>query len=172
MPSPTLLGALAIDQAKPDELTIVMGIIEEAAAWLHSRGITGQWSSPMPRAFWDKIALQIAGGNVFIARLPEDQAVGVFRFEWRDAEFWQPDPDDGGYIHSFAIRTNAHGRGVGAAMIEWAKGYVRAQGRRCLRLDCWGENQSLRDHYAQLGFTFCGTVYDEGEPNALWQMPV
>ncbi len=51
------LGALTIEQATPDELNLVMEIIDEAAAWLHARGITGQWSSPMSQAVWDKIGI-------------------------------------------------------------------------------------------------------------------
>jgi len=166
------LGALTIEQATPDELSLVMEIIDEAAVWLHARGITEQWPSPMPQAFWDKIGMHIAQGNVFIARLSEDQAVGVFRFEWCDAQFWGPDSDSGGYIHSFAIRPSAHGCGIGAAMIEWAKGYVRAHGRKYLRLDCWGANKRLCEYYSELGFTYRGTVYDDDGPNSLWEIEV
>jgi RimJ/RimL family protein N-acetyltransferase len=112
------LGALTIERAPPDELSLVMEIIDEAAAWLHARGITEQWSSPMSQAAWDRMASRIADGNVFLARLPDGQAIGTLRFDWRDDELWRDDPEGGGYVHSFAIRNGARGHGVGAVMIE------------------------------------------------------
>jgi GNAT superfamily N-acetyltransferase len=164
------LGALTIEQATPDELSLVMEIIDEAAAWLHAGGITEQWSSPMSQAAWDRLASRIADGNVFLARLPNGQAVGTLRFDWRDDELWRHDPEGGGYVHSFAIRNSARGHGVGAAMLEWAKQHVRERGRKYLRLDCWGANKRLCEHYSELGFTYRGTVYDDDGPNAMWEI--
>ena len=119
-----LIGTLTIEQAKPDELRLVIEIMNEAAAWLDAKGITKQWPSPLPDVAWDNFGREIAKGEVFIARLNGD-AVGTFRFDWRDEELWSEDPEGGGYVHSFAIRPRAHGKGIGVAMMDWAREYVR-----------------------------------------------
>lgn len=167
----TQLGELAIEQATPEELPLIMAIIDEAAAWLHAQGITQQGQSPQPPAFVAFIEQQIARGDVYLARVGGD-ALGAFRFAWSDEELWADDPDGGGYVHSFAVRPRAHGQGIGAAMIAWAKQHVRARGKPYLRLDCWGENEPLKKYYAGLGFTLVKYVTEQDWVCATFQMPV
>jgi GNAT superfamily N-acetyltransferase len=166
----TSLGVLTIERAKPEELGLVMEIVNEAAAWLHSRGIIDQLPSPMSELVRNCTEREISKGEVYLTRLDNGDAVGVFRFEWSDPILWCDDPEGGGYLHSFALRKIAHGHGIGKTMIAWAKEYVAECGKRFLRLDCWGENRALCKYYEELGFTFCGMIYDEDGPNALWQM--
>lgn len=165
----TQVGALVIEQAKPDELRVVIGIIDEVAAWLHAKGVTQQWPSPTPKSFVEFMETQIARGDVYLARIDGD-AIGTFRFDWTDVDLWQDDPDGGGYVHSFAIRTRAHGKGVGAVMMAWAKRHVRERGKKFLRLDCWGGNEPLKRYYAGLGFTFVKNVPEEDWVCAIFQI--
>jgi len=166
----TSLGELTIDPAQPDELRVVIDILDEAAAWLHTKGITQQWHSPSLQSFVEFMEKQIARGDVYLARIDGD-AIGTFRFDWSDEELWADDPDGGGYVHSFAIRTCAHGRGIGAAMMAWAKQHVREHGKKFLRLDCWGGNEPLKKYYAGLGFTFVKIVPEEDWVCATFEMP-
>ncbi len=168
----TSLGTLTMEQAKPEELPLVMEIVDEAAAWLHGRGITLQWPSPMPKDFWGVVEKEIAKGEVYLARLADGNAAGTLRFEWSDPELWARDPDGGGYVHTLGTRPWVHGHGIGAAMLMWAKEHVRAHGKPYLRLDCWGENEALVKYYSGLGFEYCGSVPDEGWSSALFQMSV
>jgi ribosomal protein S18 acetylase RimI-like enzyme len=168
----TSRGALTIDPAQPHELRVVIAIIDDAAAWLHAKGITQQWHSPSPQSFVEFMEKQIARGEVYLARTADGHAIGTFRFDWTDEELWADDPDGGGYVHSFAIRSCAHGKGVGAAMMAWAKQHVRARGKKFLRLDCWGGNKSLKNYYAGLGFTLVRYVPEEDWVCAAFQMNV
>lgn len=167
---PTQLGQRVIEPAQPAELSAVIAIIDEAAAWLHAKGIAKQWPSPTPPSFVEFMEKQIARGDVYLVRIDGD-AIGTFRFDWRDEELWINDPDGGGYVHTFAIRPCAHGKGVGAAMMAWAKQHVRERGKKYLRLDCWGENEPLKKYYAGLGFTFVKYVTEEDWTCATFQMP-
>ena len=97
-------------------------------------------------------------------------AIGTFRFDWTDEELWEDDPDGGGYVHSFAICNRAHGQGVGAAMMAWAKQHVHEHGKKFLRLDCWGENEPLKRYYTRLGFTLVRYAREEDWLCATFQM--
>jgi GNAT superfamily N-acetyltransferase len=165
------LGVLTLTQAQPTDLDLVVEIVDEAAGWLHAKGITQQWPSPSPPAFKEFMAQQIARGDVYLAHIDGD-AIGTFRFDWTDVDLWRDDPDGGGYVHSFAIRQCAHGHRVGAAMIEWAKQHVREHGKKFLRLDCWGGNEPLREYYTRLGFTLINLVPEEDWIDATFQMEV
>ncbi len=165
----TSLGALTITRAKPAELCVVMEILDEAAAWLRDKGITKQWPCPMPVSFWEFMEKEIAKGQVYLARL-DGNALGTFRFEWTDSELWAHDPDGGGYVHSFAVRNRAHGHRIGATMLAWAKQHVREQGKKYLRLDCWGGNQVLCKYYQAQGFALCGRVPEDGWVSAIFQV--
>ena len=68
----TSLGVLTIEQAKPDELRLVIDIVDEAAAWLFAKGITEQWPSPTPKRFAEFMEKQIARGDVYVARIDGD----------------------------------------------------------------------------------------------------
>ncbi len=162
-------ATLIIEPAQLEELGIVIEIMNEAAAWLHSRGITKQWPSPIPDDAWDFFRSQIEKGEVYLARLNGD-TVGTFRFDWKDEDLWADDPEGGGYVHSFAIRPRAHGQGIGAAMLAWAKQHVREHGKKFLRLDCWGENEPLKKYYLGLGFTFVRYIPEEDWISATFQM--
>ena len=167
----TASGQLRMQEAKQEDLDTVIQIIDEAAAWLHSKGITRQWPSPTPRKFRELIEKEIAQRQVYLAYLENTgEAVGTLRFEWSDTDLWQHDPDGGGYIHSFATRNGVRGRSVGAAMLAWAKEHVRARGKKYLRLDCWGSNRALCQYYERMGFTFCGFVREGNWVDAIFQM--
>ncbi|MBI5031117.1 MAG: GNAT family N-acetyltransferase [Chloroflexi bacterium] len=151
----TTLGVLTIDKAQPNDLNVVMEILNEAAAWLHSRGITKQWPSPLPQDAWEFFRREIEKGDVYLARLIGD-AVGTYRFAWAEPQLWID--SDGGYVHSFAIRPHVHGNDIGAAMMAWAKQHVRERGKKFLRLDCWSGNEPLKKYYAGFGFTLVRDV--------------
>lgn len=156
MPLETSLGFLTLEPARPKELPLVMGILDECAAWLHGRGIA-QWALPQPPHEWDRMRGQIALGQVYLARTETDQQiVGTLRFEWEDLELWPNDPCGGGYVHALAVRNEFRGHKVGERLLEWAQTHIAARGRKYIRLDCWKENPQLCRYYARLGFRYCG----------------
>jgi ribosomal protein S18 acetylase RimI-like enzyme len=126
----------------------VAGIIEDAAAWLASRGIDqwrmGDWLRPL-------IAERIAHGESYLAWLG-DEAVATLALQWSDGEAWGPMPDDAGYVHNFAVRRPYGGRGIGRVMLRWAERTIAAAGKAYLRLDCMASNAALRAYYERAGF--------------------
>ena len=166
------LGPLVLETARPEELPIVMGILDECAAWLHSRGIA-QWVLPQPPHEWERMRVQIGLGHVFLARLVADRSlVGTLRIEWEDTELWPYDPLGGGYVHSLAIRNHARGQRVGESLLQWAQAQIAARGRKYIRLDCWAENSQLCRYYESLGFRRCGHFQRGAWRGALYEKEV
>ncbi len=164
------LGALTLNTASPDELSVVMEIYDDAAQWLHSKGIH-YWASPQPQWIRDLVENDIKKGSVFLCRTQADgRAVGTLRILWTDAEMWPEDASDAGYIHGLAIRSAVRGHGIGVAMLEWARGYIRAHGKAYMRLDCEASNPMLRRYYENLGFVPRGEVTVESHTGARYEM--
>ncbi|MCI0399426.1 MAG: GNAT family N-acetyltransferase [Chloroflexi bacterium] len=162
----TRLGPVAIVKARPDQLPLVMALLDAAAAWLEARHIR-QWLWPHSPEFREYVARRIGEGEVYLAfRQVDGAAVGTLRFEWSEPLLWPADPDGAGYLHGLAIDPRLHGHRLGEALIEWAKGHVQAQGRSRLRLDCVAWNQRLRAYYESLGFMYCGERPEDAENKA------
>ncbi len=163
------LGPLVLEPARPEDLPVVMGILDECAAWLHSRGIA-QWALPQPPHEWERMGVQIALGHVTLVRLEADRSlIGTLRVEWEDTELWPDDPLGGGYVHSLAIRNHARGHKVGESLLRWAQEQIASRGRKYIRLDCWAENLQLCRYYEGLGFRRCGDFQRGAWSGALYE---
>lgn len=55
-------------------------------------------------------------------------------------------------IYEIAAARAAAGRGVGSAMIAWFKEYLRARGKRAIRLKCTADNAVGNEFYRRQGF--------------------
>ncbi len=146
-----------------------MDIIGQAAAWLEQRGVN-QWPSPPNEHWWRRIADQIDAGEFHLAYL-EGQVVATLRISWKDA-LWPSDDGMAGYIHNLALVDQAHGMGLGAILIKWAKAYIRETGRPLIRLDCAAENKALCEYYEALGFRYIGRREDKDYTAALYEMKI
>ncbi len=160
---------ITMQPAQPEELNTVMDILDDAARWLHSRGIK-QWPYPTPPSEWPRMARHIATGEVYLARLEDGRAVGTLRFERKDPELWHDDAGIAGYVHDFAIHDSVRGQGIGAAMLEWAKGHIRARGKQLLRLDCVANNPALNRYYRDIGLTYRGQGHDRNYIGSLYEV--
>ena len=136
-------------RARPDETALVLDVLDAAAGRLAARGIAG-W----PAAFGPElIEPGLGAGKVWLAERA-GTAVATLTLYWSD-EIWA---DDGraGYVHRLATREA--GTGLGAALLRWAAGAVRARGRDRLRLDCAAVNHALRAYYERAGFAHRGDL--------------
>ena len=61
-------------------------------------------------------------------------------------------------MHKLAVRRDRAGRGIGAAVVEWANAEAAEAGREFLRLDCLCDNPRIRDYYEDLGFEHRGDL--------------
>jgi len=164
------IGELILQPAGPDDLEIVLAILDDAAVRLNARGIR-QWSSPSPEGLRNLMEREIHRQHVYLARTTEDgRAVGTVRFEWTNPPLWRGYPGDAGYVYSLAIGSDMAGLGIGALILEWAREHIRSRDKRFFRLDCVATNLKMREYYEKLSFALRGTATHQGYQAALYEM--
>jgi GNAT superfamily N-acetyltransferase len=176
---------LAIDQADPSDLPTVLGVLDEAAAWLRDRGIQ-QWPAQFGGVD-DWRATRIAGyvddGECWIVRAGGDP-VATFNLTTRAdpdyADGWPDGPGSAMYVYRMAVRRSWAGRDIGTRILDWASTRAHAAGLSWMRLDCHRHNRQLQHYYEDRGFIRVGTLVrvidDAGTPytrgsGALYQRP-
>ncbi len=136
--------------AGPDDAEVLVAVLEEASAWLRSRGIL-QW----PERFtvdWFGPALDRGETSLIFV---DGTVAATITLSWTDRA-WPEDAGDAGYVHRFAVLRWA--AGIGAELLAWADDQVRAAGRAYLRLDCVADNPALREYYERASFEHRGDV--------------
>ncbi|CAN5203498.1 hypothetical protein BH18ACT12_BH18ACT12_07040 [soil metagenome] len=141
--------------ARSDDVETVAGLLDEATVWVGELGHE-QWPLPYPR---EDLAAAIDRGEVYVAEL-DGAAVGTVTVLADDPVYWGERPPDAHYVHKLAIRRDRAGRGIGAAIVEWADARAAAGGRAFLRLDCLRDDPGIRAYYDRLGFEHRGDFDD------------
>ncbi len=153
----------------------VLRLIEDAAQWLREMGID-QWARPWPnRAGRDsRILAALSGGKTWIGwdrHLP----VATITADPDEDPYW-PDHfrrEPAVYVHRLVVARLYKGKGLGAAMIDWAGRAARSDhGARWIRVSAWTTNVGLHGYYQRQGFVHCGRHADDGYPSgARFQKP-
>jgi GNAT superfamily N-acetyltransferase len=140
---------LTLTPAQPHDLPRVLAILEDAAAWLQSRGID-QWR---PGHFDPATLLtSIHQQELHLAQLNGHDAA-TLTLQWSDPTFWPPENHDtAAYLHKLAVHRSFAGQGLGQRLIDWASTEAAARGKKLLRLDCLATNPGLCHYYESLGF--------------------
>lgn len=146
-------GCYALTRATEADVSTLVTLYEEAAAWLTARGLR-QWV-PGTYSAEEMVAGMRAGHEMYLVRRG-DEPVGKLTLQWDDPESWGEQPPDAGYVHGLCVTRAVAGVGLGAALLDWAGAHVAAEGRTWLRLDCMKRNPELRAYYERQGFTFRG----------------
>ena len=140
--------SIAVTSASASDVDTVLDLLDDAVRWLAERGVrqweVGQWK----RA---RMLAAIENGETYLARDGE-RIVGSLNLADSDEVIW---PDDDGralFVHRLVVARDAHGRGVGAAMLRWAEGMARERRRAFLRLDTACDSAALRAYYEAQGF--------------------
>ena len=152
----------------------VLDILDEVAAHLRAKGVTGQWpasfTNPLPTDVernrpaeleqYAKLGQLWTFTNGY--RGPVVSTMVVTHLPDMDFAHWWPCGHSGlfdaRYVCRMAVRPMYSGNQVGAAMMDYAGWLARLAGVRFLRLDCSKTNTALHAHYESLGFTRVGTA--------------
>jgi GNAT superfamily N-acetyltransferase len=144
----------------------VVSILEEAAAWLRSRGID-QWPAVFRR---EVVADQVSRREVYLGWAGAE-AAGTFSLQAADPVMWGERAPDALYLHGLAVRR--HHAGLGRELLAWAERAAGAAGKRYLRLDCMAANPRLRAYYERAGFAHRGTRrWPSGRDSSLYEKAV
>lgn len=87
----------------------------------------------------------------------DDVVVAVFAITFNDPIIWGvKDEQPSIYIHRIATHPDYRGNNFVKQIVAWAKEYCKENNRKFIRLDTWGDNEKLIQHYKNCGFTFLG----------------
>ncbi len=147
----TPVGELSIEQVGPEEASIAIEILQDAARWLISRNIPSWQPESLPA----KIIPAVARGEVFVLK-QKQEALATISLQWSDEFYWGKQPDDAGYVHKLAVRRDFAGQKLGEYLLQWAEAQIQARGRPYVRLDCERDNPIINRYYQGAGFKLCG----------------
>jgi GNAT superfamily N-acetyltransferase len=146
----------SIRRATVEDMRVIIGMIDEASAWLATKG-TDQWARPWP----SKIARDarvwrgINGRSTWIA---EDQGEPVATITYKqngNQNLWSAGErrNPAVYACRLVVSRKRAGDEIGAALIDWA-GYRAFQAWKAqwIRIDVWTENTALHRYYERHGF--------------------
>lgn len=89
--------------------------------------------------------------------IKDDEVVAIFAITFNDPIIWgEKDNDLAIYIHRIVTHPNYRGNNFVKEIVVWAKEYCKEKNKNFIRLDTWGDNEKLIQHYQQCGFTFLG----------------
>jgi len=157
-----------VRRAQQEDALTVAGLLDEATVWVNDLGFS-QWPLPFPR---DQLAAAIGRGEVYVVESEDGEGVATVSMLPDDPEYWGDQPPDAFYVHKLAVRRDQAGRGIGAAIVEWANAEAAEAGREFLRLDCLADNPGIRDYYEDLGFEHRGDLVLDGQKMSLYERPV
>ena len=148
---------LRVVTAERDDLGRYVGLLEELADWLETRGIK-QWPRGRVNLNLQYFAGSIARQEVQLAFIG-DELVGTLRFLMSDPIVWPEfQHDDAVYVYNLGVRRLWAGHDLGGRLLTWAERRAVSLGRHFVRLDCQHDNAFLRGYYERKGFSARGEV--------------
>jgi len=83
--------------------------------------------------------------------------VCIFAITFNDPVIWgEKDKDPAMYIHRIVTHPAFRGNNCVKNIVDWAIDFGQKNAIQFVRLDTWGDNQKLINHYTNCGFTFLG----------------
>lgn len=158
---------MQIRLSRPEDIPAMLGIYEEARAFMRETGNPNQWADGYPAE--ELLRTDIERKNSYVVE-EQDQIIATFAFILGD------DPtyariDDGawlnqepyGTIHRLASRQGTHG--IAQFCFDWCKNQIRD-----LRADTYQDNVIMQHLLEKNGFIRCGIIYlANGSPRIAYQ---
>lgn len=146
---------MEIREGGPDQLPVIVGMLDRAVAWLTARGRTGQWGSEpwssRPQAV-ERVAQLLASGSPWMAKV-DGTVAGTVTLAPVPAPPIRPATEPEVFVRLLVTDRRFVGHGVGAALLEHAAGEARRQKVSLLRVDCYaGGDGRLVRYYQDQGF--------------------
>lgn len=164
-----------------DDLATVLGLIEEAKAWLRVKD-RDQWAKPWPDTYKRDSAVlgTLRAGKTWIVWDGDIPAATVTLATRHNPDVWVKShsrcdlSERAIYVHRLVVARKYAGLGLGAQLVDWAGLHAcHDYGAEWIRIEVWSMNEALHAYYRRHGFEFCGMSPDPNYPSgALFQKPV
>lgn len=174
--SDTGAAELQIRRATVEDRPVILGLIEEAKAWLKTKG-TDQWSTDWPdkdgRRRSDRVEISLKEETtwlVWFVSENEKTAVATVTIEKNATPGVWPDSEVSGepaaYLSRLVTAREFAALGIGAALLDWACAYAaREFEAKVIRIDVWTDNYALHEYYKDQGFHEAGLCPNEDYPS-------
>ena len=138
------------------DVPVLLGLYDEAVAWMVSRGNTEQWGtepfSTQPRKVAG-IRKTVAGGDLWLAEVG-GEPVGALIVSDRPQPSVPPVDEPELYVRLLLVSRRHAGARIGTALLDFARDEARTRGVSLMRVDCHaGGTGDLVRYYARHGFT-------------------
>jgi ribosomal protein S18 acetylase RimI-like enzyme len=81
----------------------------------------------------------------------------IFSVMYNDPVIWgEKDKDPAVYLHRIAINPAFKGKGIMKVIRDWAFEHARENNKKYVRMDTWGNNETIRNYYIKCGFNYIG----------------
>jgi GNAT superfamily N-acetyltransferase len=164
---------LSVQRAQLADKARVIGLIDEAAAWLRKletdQWSTDQWARPWPsrRQRNRRVKRAIRDGLTWIC-WDRGTPAATLTADTRHDPYWDQDEQStpAVYVHRLVVARDYAGLGLGASLLSWAGRTGRlAHGAQCIRISAWTTNDRLHQYYNSQGFVRCGSHADPAYPS-------
>ena len=103
----------------------------------------------------EQIWNEIEEGLHYSVYSKKDKFIGFFSLALEDYIIWEElEKGDAVYIHRMCSNRKFKEYNLSKIVLDWAYQYVKERKRKYVRMDTWGENKSLVNHYIFSGFKF------------------
>ena len=144
---------LRIVNCTPEDLPLLLHLYEVARNYQRERS-NRQWQEFDPALVLTEINEQRQWKI-----LRDDKLVCIFLTAYQDPYIWgERDADPAVYIHRIVTHPDWHGQNYTSRIIDWAKEHGRANNKKFIRMDTWGDNPKLIDYYVRCGFRYLETI--------------
>ncbi|MEW1693011.1 GNAT family N-acetyltransferase [Streptomyces sp. NPDC091265] len=147
--------------AEETDLATLVRLRDEAAHWMLTQGITGQWQPGQLDE--DHFRRAMTDGEVWVAEAG-DRVAGAWEVWWEDEAAWGPQPPVAGYVHRLMMDRDNAAPGTGRFLLRAAERRIAAAGRAFVRLDCLAGNARLNSYYLDAGYQVVGHKAGKPQP--------
>lgn len=150
---------ITIREGGPDDVPVILGMLDSSVEWLVAQGRPGQWgTNPLSRSpkTVESVARYIDEGWAYVAEADGVPAAALTLTDSPGAYLAHlpPPGEPERYIHWLASDRRFKGHGVGSALLAHAAEETRRAGVGLLRVDCYaGDDRKLVAYYEANGFT-------------------
>lgn len=148
----------AIVPTELKDLDLVFSLFDSAIGYQKSKGYD----------VWPQFSRQLIETEIMDCRswklVCENTIACVFSVLYNDPEIWKErDAEPSVYLHRIAVNPVFKGKGIMRQVKDWGLQHAREKKRKYLRMDTWGNNETLRSYYISCGFNYIGQQYLENK---------
>lgn len=163
---------LIIRKAKNNEINIVFDLLKESAQWLKEKNIDYWQNWHDPEDIYIKWIKEGFEKNQFSFIENNENIIGMFRLQYEDEPFWGKRYEKAGYIHSFTVKRELSGKGIGYLILDKIKKFLKDKNINIIRLDCGSDIIGLCNYYEKYGFKSVGTVEVHNNKTTLYELNI